>query len=147
MVAQLRVRFRSPGRCRDLDVEQAQHAKSFVPAGVYLPECPHRESQEKRDACVVVALHYTSSTLRRFYQPLRLTSAMAADVSNMSGPSKNSPPYSGTPENPLTRVEQLRQEAAAFQRTVEEELRRVKALIEEVQVSQAKRRGRGRHRE
>ena len=68
---------------------------------------------------------------------------MAADVSNMSGPSKNSPPYSGTPENPLTRVEQLRQKAAAFQRTVEEELRRVKALIEEVQVSQAKRRGRG----
>ena len=93
----------------------------------------------------MVALHYTSSTLRRFYQPLRLTSAMAADVSNMSGPSKNSPPYSGTPENPLTRVEQLRQEAAAFQRTIEEELRTLKARIEEVQVSQAKRRGRGRH--
>ena len=74
-----------------------------------------------------------------------MTSAMAADVSNMSGPSKNSSPYSGTPENPLTRVEQLRQEAAAFQRTVEEELRTVKALIEEVQVSQAKRRARGSH--
>jgi hypothetical protein len=63
----------------------------------------------------------------------------------MSGPSKKSSLLSDTLENALLRVEQLRQDAAAFQRTVEKELRTVRALIEELQVSQAKRRGRVRH--
>jgi hypothetical protein len=62
----------------------------------------------------------------------------------MSGPSKNSSPYSGTPENLLMQVEQLRQEAADFQRTVEDELRTVRARIEALQILQAKRRGHGR---
>jgi hypothetical protein len=38
------------------------------------------------------------------------------------------------------RVERLRHEAQAFQRTVEEDMRRTRALIHEQQVRQAKRR-------
>jgi hypothetical protein len=62
----------------------------------------------------------------------------------MSGPSKNSSPSSGTPESLLMQVEQLRQEAADFQRTIEDEFRTVRACIEELQILQAKRRGHGR---
>lgn len=43
-------------------------------------------------------------------------------------------------ENVLVYVERLRQQAEEFQRMVEEELRTVRALIEEVRVRQAKRR-------
>ena len=51
---------------------------------------------------------------------------------------------SGQPENLLVRVERLRQQAEELQRTVEEELRTARALLEELNVSQAKRRGHGR---
>jgi hypothetical protein len=44
-------------------------------------------------------------------------------------------------ENPLVYVERLRQQAEAFQRTVEEELRTLRAFINEWRVRQAKRRG------
>jgi hypothetical protein len=62
----------------------------------------------------------------------------------MSGPSKKSSASFGEPENLLMRVQQLRQDAADFQRTVEDELRTVRARIEELQILQAKRRGHGR---
>jgi hypothetical protein len=51
------------------------------------------------------------------------------------------PPSPSQPENLLEFVERLRQQAEAFQRTVEEELRTVRARIEELRVGQAKRRG------
>jgi hypothetical protein len=50
----------------------------------------------------------------------------------------------GKPENLLARVERLRQHAEAFQETVEEERRAARALLEELLVRQAERRGRGR---
>ncbi len=59
----------------------------------------------------------------------------------MSGPSKKSSPSSSTPEDVHLYVEWLRQQAEEFQRTLEEELRTVLALIEELRVRQAKRRG------
>jgi hypothetical protein len=51
---------------------------------------------------------------------------------------------SGQPENLLVWVEWIRQQAEEFQRTVEEELRTTRALIEELLVRQAKRQGHGR---
>jgi hypothetical protein len=62
----------------------------------------------------------------------------------MSGPSKNSSPFSGEPDSLLVRVERLRQQAEAFQRILEEELRATREAIEELQVRRAKRRGHGR---
>jgi hypothetical protein len=62
----------------------------------------------------------------------------------MSGPSKKSSPSSGEPESLLLRVERLRQEAEEFQRTVGEELRTARTLLEDLYVRQAKRRGHGR---
>jgi hypothetical protein len=62
----------------------------------------------------------------------------------MSGPSKKSSPSSDTPENLLVYVERLRQQAEEFQRTVEEELRTARALLEELHVRQAKRGSHGR---
>lgn len=62
----------------------------------------------------------------------------------MSGPLKKSSPSSGEPENVLVYVERLRQQAEEFQRTVEEELRTARALLDELHVRQAKRRGHGR---
>ena len=59
----------------------------------------------------------------------------------MSGPSKTSSPSSGEPENLLARVKRLRQQAEAFQKTVQEERQ---SLLEELRVRQAKRRGHGR---
>ena len=59
----------------------------------------------------------------------------------MSGPSKKSSPSSGKPETVLVFVERLRQQAEEFQRTVEEGLRTARALLEELHVRQAKRRG------
>jgi hypothetical protein len=53
-------------------------------------------------------------------------------------------PFSGKFEHLLVFVERLRQQAEEFQRTLEEELRTVRALIEERRVRQAKRRGQGR---
>jgi hypothetical protein len=44
----------------------------------------------------------------------------------------------------LVRVERLRQQAEAFQKTVEEERRTVSALLDDLRVRQAKRRGHGR---
>ena len=58
----------------------------------------------------------------------------------MSGPSKQSSLSSEDAENLLARVQQLRQESEAFQRTVEEDLKTARALIEELRVRQAKRR-------
>jgi hypothetical protein len=48
----------------------------------------------------------------------------------MSGPSKNSSFSSDKAENVLVYVERLRQQAEEFQRTVEEELRTARALLE-----------------
>ena len=62
----------------------------------------------------------------------------------MSGPSKKSSLSSSEPENLLVRVERLRQQAEEFQRTIEEELRTVRAHLEELQGREAKRRGHGR---
>ena len=62
----------------------------------------------------------------------------------MSGPLKKSSASPDEPENLLARVERLREQAEAFGRTVEEEIRTTEALIEELRVSQAKRRGHGR---
>jgi hypothetical protein len=62
----------------------------------------------------------------------------------MSGPSKKSSPSSDDAHNLLVRVQRLRLEAHEFQRTVEEELRTVRARLEELQVRQSKRRGHGR---
>jgi hypothetical protein len=60
----------------------------------------------------------------------------------MSGPSRKSSPSSDNLENLLVYVERLRQQAEEFQRTVEEELRTLRAFINEWRVRQAKRRGR-----
>ena len=62
----------------------------------------------------------------------------------MSGPSKKSSPASGEPENLLVRVGRLHRQAEEFQRTVEEELRTTRALLEELHIREAKRRGHGR---
>ena len=61
----------------------------------------------------------------------------------MSGPSKKSSLSSSKPETLLVYVERLRQQAEEFQRTVDEELRTAHALLEDLQVRQAKRRGHG----
>jgi hypothetical protein len=58
----------------------------------------------------------------------------------MSGPSKKSSPSSGEPENLLVRVGRLHRQAEEFQRTVEEELRTTRALLEELHIREAKRR-------
>ena len=62
----------------------------------------------------------------------------------MSGPWKQSSLSAGGLENLLVFVERLREQAEEFQRTVEEELWTVRALLEELRVRQAKRRGHGR---
>jgi F0F1-type ATP synthase membrane subunit b/b' len=62
----------------------------------------------------------------------------------MAGPSKKLSPSSGRPENVLVFAERLRQQAEEFHKTVEEELRTARALLEELLVRQAKRRGHGR---
>lgn len=62
----------------------------------------------------------------------------------MSVSSNKSSACSGKPENVLVRVERLRKQAEEFQRTVEEELRTTRALLEELLVPRAKRRGHGR---
>jgi hypothetical protein len=59
----------------------------------------------------------------------------------MSGPSRKSSPSSDNLENLLVYVERLRQQAEEFQRTVEEELRTLRAFINEWRVRQAKRHG------
>jgi hypothetical protein len=56
----------------------------------------------------------------------------------MPGPSKKESLSSGKPENVLVYVERLRQQAEEFQRTVEEELRTARALLEELHVRQPK---------
>ena len=61
----------------------------------------------------------------------------------MSGPLKKSSLSSDKAENVLVYVERLRQQAEEFQRTVEEELRTARALLEERHVREATRRGRG----
>jgi len=66
------------------------------------------------------------------------------EIAAMPEPSKRSSPSSIRPELLLVFVERLRQQAEAFQRTVEGESRTVRALIEELRVRQAKRRGHGR---
>ena len=62
----------------------------------------------------------------------------------MSGPSKRPSPSSRKNQDLLIYVERLREQAEQFQRSVEEELRRVRAHLEELQIRQAKRRGHGR---
>ena len=61
----------------------------------------------------------------------------------MSGPSTHPSPSPGEPEHLLVRVERLRQQAEDFQRRVEDEIRTVRAILEEERVRQAKRRGHG----
>jgi len=82
-------------------------------------------------------------------RPLRASDA-SRDVSDggwtprpMSGPSKKSSLSSDKAENVLVYVERLRQQVEEFQRTVEEELRTARALLEELHVREAKMRGRG----
>jgi len=58
----------------------------------------------------------------------------------MSGPKKSSSSSSKT-EGLLVYVERLRQQAEEFQRTVEEEVRLIRAQLFEERVRQAKRRG------
>jgi hypothetical protein len=72
---------------------------------------------------------------------------MEAGLADMSGPSKNSSPFSGQPDHVLAYVEWLRQQAEEFQRTVEEELRTARALLEELRLREAKRRGDGGRRD
>ena len=62
----------------------------------------------------------------------------------MSGPSKKSSPSSDDSQNLLVLVQRLRLEAEDFKKTVEEELRTVRAHLDELQVRLAKRRGHGR---
>jgi hypothetical protein len=92
----------------------------------------------------MVDLYFMSYSFARAHQTLRMTPAIEAVSPTMSGPSKKSSPSSGKPENALVCVERLRQQAEEFQRTVEEELRTARALIEELRVRLAKRRGHGR---
>ena len=56
----------------------------------------------------------------------------------MLGPPKQSSPSSDEPENILVRVQRLRQQSEAFQRTVEKDLRTARAFLEELRVRQAK---------
>ena len=88
----------------------------------------------------MLALYFMYYTFGRVRQTLRVTPAMEARLADMSGPSKKSSPSSGQPENVLVYVEWLRQQAEEFQRTVEEELRTARALLEELHLRQAKRR-------
>jgi hypothetical protein len=62
----------------------------------------------------------------------------------MSGLSRSSSPSFDDSENLLARVQRLRQLAEDFQRTIEEEIRTTLALIDDLRVSQAKRRHHGR---
>jgi hypothetical protein len=59
----------------------------------------------------------------------------------MSGPSKKSSPFSGEPETLRVYVERLRQQAEEFQRSVENERQTVSALLEDLRIRQAQRRG------
>ena len=70
-------------------------------------------------------------------QPLR---RVTSGSRIMTGPSKKSLRPSLTPEHLLMFVEQLRLRADAFRRTLQDELRRIRALIDEQRVRQAKRR-------
>jgi hypothetical protein len=58
----------------------------------------------------------------------------------MSGPSKESSPSRHELDNLLLRVKRLREDAEAFQRTLEEELRTTRTRIDDLCVGQAKRR-------
>jgi hypothetical protein len=60
------------------------------------------------------------------------------DSPTMPGPPKQSSPSSDEPENILARLQRLRQQSEAFQRTVEEDLRAARALLEELRVRQVK---------
>jgi hypothetical protein len=62
----------------------------------------------------------------------------------MSGLSRQSSSSSDDSDNLLVRVQRLRQQAEDFQRTIEEEIRTTWTLIEDLRVSQAKRRHHGR---
>jgi hypothetical protein len=62
----------------------------------------------------------------------------------MSEQSRPSSPSSDDSENLVLRVQRLRQQAEDFQRTIEQEIRTTIALIDELRVSQAKRRHHGR---
>jgi hypothetical protein len=64
------------------------------------------------------------------------------DLPSMSDPSKKSSPTPEDSENIWVRVQRLRQQVEDFQRTVEEELRTTRALVEELRVRRAKRRPR-----
>jgi hypothetical protein len=63
----------------------------------------------------------------------------------MSGPSKKSLPPSSEPESLVVYVNRLRQQAEDFQRTVENDLLRLRALLDDLRVCYAKRRA-GRRR-
>ena len=82
--------------------------------------------------------------MARDHRRRRRRDARAGLRPTMSEPSKKSSPFSGKPENVLVYVERLRRQAEEFQRTVEEELRTTRALLEDLHVRQAKRRGHGR---
>jgi hypothetical protein len=92
----------------------------------------------------MVDLYFMSYGFARVHRTLRMTPAIEAVSPTMPGPSKKSSLSSGQPETALVCAERLRQQAEEFQRTVEEELRTARALIEELRVRQAKRPGHGR---
>jgi hypothetical protein len=57
----------------------------------------------------------------------------------MSGPSKNSPPYAGDPEQLRIYIERLHQAAEEFRKLIDEELRTVSAqLLFELRVRHGK---------
>jgi hypothetical protein len=58
----------------------------------------------------------------------------------MSGPPKESSPSALELDNLLLRVKRLRQDAEAFLRTLTDELRTTRTLIDDLRVDQAKRR-------
>jgi hypothetical protein len=68
---------------------------------------------------------------------------MEAGLADVSRPSNTPSPFSGQPDHVVVYVEWLRQQAEEFQRTVEEELRTARALLEELHLREAKRRGHG----
>ena len=91
----------------------------------------------------MVALYFMFYNFGRVHQALRVTPAMEAGISDhvwaieeIIAPSEQ--------ERMVVRCERLREQAEEFQRTVEEELRTIRMLIEDLRVNQAKRRGHGR---
>jgi hypothetical protein len=90
---------------------------------------------------VDVALYSRHSSARYISDVPRDASDGGWTRRQMSGPPTHTLPLSGEPENLLVRVERLRQQAEAFQRTVENDRLRLRAILDDLRIRQAKRRG------